>query len=104
VRSGDVEGRVPVLYVAHTASRGRLSDEAGGGRATMAQLTGACAAVAPPMMALTAYLGRRLDGLRVRREQRLHHRNRCAVLSSAAEGRVPDLYVAHTASRGTTEQ
>ena len=57
-----------------------------------------------PMMALTAYLGRRLGGLRVRREQRLHHRHRCTVLSSAVEGRVPDLYVAHTASRGTTEQ
>ena len=85
-------------------TEGWLSDEAGGGRATMAQLTGVRVAVAPPMMALTAYLGRRLGGLRVRREQRLHHRHRCTVLSSAVEGRVPDLYVAHTASRGANEQ
>ena len=42
----------------------------------MAQQTGERAAVAPPMLALAAYLGRRLDGIRVRRVQRLHHRLR----------------------------
>jgi hypothetical protein len=42
----------------------------------MAQQTGARAAVAPLMMALAAYLVRRLDGLRVRCEQRLHRHHR----------------------------
>jgi hypothetical protein len=42
----------------------------------MAQQTGALAAVTPPKTALAAYLGRRLDGIRVCLEQRLHHRLR----------------------------
>jgi hypothetical protein len=49
-------------------AEGRLSDEAGGGwgEAARAWHTGPG----------TAYTVRRLDGLRVRREQRLHHRLR----------------------------
>jgi len=56
-----------------------ISGEADDGRAAhrmMAQQTGARAAVAPQLMALAAYLVRRLNGLRVRREQRLHHLHR----------------------------
>jgi hypothetical protein len=41
----------------------------------------------------------RLDGLRVRREQRLHHCHRYAELSGDVEGRPPVLYVSHGKGR-----
>ena len=39
-----------------------------------------------------AYIGRRRGGLRVRREERLHHRHRGAAISGPVTGRIPDLY------------
>ena len=43
-----------------------------------------------------AYIGRRRGGLRVRREERLHHRHRGAVISGEVKGRPPVLCVEHS--------
>ena len=103
VLDGPVGGRVAVLR------RGHAESDAGGARGSSAakrtaggrcarrwrcQL-GARAAIASPRMPLAAYFVLRIDGLRVRREQRLHHCHRYAELSGDVEGRaLGPLYVA----------